>query len=608
MRKILYSLLIFAGIVFVSSKVHAGYDNNNIIYFDLSSNIFTSVYDSLKPKLEQIQEVLSNNPKGHKYTIFIGKDTSGNEFIKLYLMASNANYQPSDMYCYMTSYYISNSYGTFPRNYAGCNSTLSYSPYNYGRYSYSSSDSSSFNTLITQLSNDILLGWSSSSFLGTRSTGDSYTTTNMVDFRFSNNTYNHFDSSVSFILPYASNVPIYNYHHYYEKTYTFYSLKIGDTELPYSAGSYLEPSDNYFDKDEPYKVKRSIEFNSGISSFDIYVDKDDELSDLTYKINYVDYNDYTTENITKSKLYTVMFYGLKNENGLYHWEMLDDCTNWDYPSEYCHVKSKFEQLESELNKEGFTVEGYVDFLDIFNEYDTVRVVLRLDNALTGKIDYWDKNMKIAATDVDVNYFGFDYSRNLSDSDLYRYTIFSTKEQDLSGNLYIISQSNDITINYFDTKYANFKEYSSLADVKKQENFWLFNYEHIGLNNNLGFYLFTDRNLTERLVYQFYTNTGLYFSYNDSDTLDDTIYIDNTGNSTNGNIAIDPDELMNYEYETIDDLFENITKFNEKINVVSQEIHKVIQYAYDSLNIYIKSFLISIFTVILVSGTIVLIRR
>jgi len=599
MRKILYSLLIFVSVFFVSYKVSAEtYDNDNVIYFDTKHSNFTTVYEELKPKLEQIQDILSNNPKGHKYVIFIGKDSNGS-FINLSLMSSTASYNSSDMYCGFYAFQTSVS-----RVLGECRSKRSYSPYTIARYTYTSNNEDSFNTLISQLSNDILLDWSSSNFLGYRAAGSYSKFIDMNSFSFTNNEYNYFDKTSNFILPYAANVPIYNYYS------NDYDIKIGDIDLPANTNftGYLEPSDNYVKVEEPYKVKRSIEFNSGISSFDIYVDKDDELSDLTYKINYVDYNDYTTENITKSKLYTVMFYGLKNENGLYHWEMLDDCTNWDYPSEYCHVKSKFEQLESELNKEGFTVEGYIDFLDIFNEYDTVRVVLRLDNALTGKIDYWDKNMKIAATDVDVNYFGFDYSRNLSDSDLYRYTIFSTKEQDLSGNLYIISQSNDITINYFDTKYANFKQYSSLADVKKQENFWLFNYEHIGLNNNLGFYLFTDRNLNERLVYQFYTNTGLYFSYNDSDTLDDTIYIDNTGNSTNSDIAIDPDELMNYEYETIDDLFENITKFNEKINVVSQEIHKVIQYAYDSLNIYIKSFLISIFTVILVAGTIVLIRR
>lgn len=524
MRKILYSLLIFVSIFFISYKVSAATSD----VYDMSEWIDISEF------------TLPDGINTEDYNIIITQRNSTDGYRAIYWPKSEVVYAKA---------YCTTSSCTFPY----ISGVDTYSDFGINRKKITRvSETSAFSKI------------------------------------FDSSTINSDITSTAATIIVYSNVDIYH--------------------SPYGTftSGFFDTSKVTFDK--PYKVKRSIEFNTSISSFDIYVDKDDELSDLSYKINYVDYNDYATENITKSKLYTVMFYGLKNENGLYHWEMLDDCTNWDYPSEYCHVKSKFEQLESELNKEGFTVEGYVDFLDIFNEYDTVRVVLRLDNALTGKIDYWDKNMKIAATDVDVNYFGFDYSRNLSDSDLYRYTIFSTKEQDLSGNLYIISQSNDITINYFDTKYANFKEYSSLADVKKQENFWLFNYEHIGLNNNLGFYLFTDRNLNERLVYQFYTNTSLYFSYNDSDTLDDTIYIDNTGNSTNGNIAIDPDELMNYEYETIDDLFENITKFNEKINVVSQEIHKVIQYAYDSLNIYIKSFLISIFTVILVAGTIVLIRR
>lgn len=596
MKKTLYSLIIFISIFFVVDKVSATDDNTNGVYFNLEHSNFTSVYDSIKPKLEEIVDYIKNNNfNNYNWVVYFGKDSSGN-FVQVNLLPNDFNtsfVSSSHAYCYFSvyAYGSTNFYSS-----AGCKTkTISTK-----RYIFRS------DTSISELVSDLSISYNSIS--GKTAGTNEMQLTNLNKFNFTNNEYDYFSNNSYFILPYASTINIYNYQHSTSTSMPYYKIKYGDVDLLRSSDNYLEPSENYLKKEEPYKVKRSIEFNTSISSFDIYVDKDDELTNLTYKLNYVDYNDYTINDITKSKLYTVMFYGLKNDNGLYNWEMLDDCTNWDYPSEYCHVKSKFEQLESELDKEGFTVEGYIDFLNIFNEYDTVRVVLRLDNAITGKIDYWDKNMEIAATDVDVNYFGFDYSRNLSDSDLYRYTIFSTKEQDISGNLYITSQSKDITINYFDTKYANFKEFSYLAGVSKVNNAWLFNYEHIGLNNNLGFYLFTDRDLTERLVYQFYTKPELYFSYNDSDTLDGTIYIDNTGNSTNSDIAIDPDELMNYEYENIDDLFENITKFNEKINVVSQEIHKVIQYAYDSLNIYIKSFLISIFTVILVAGTIVLIRR
>lgn len=377
----------------------------------------------------------------------------------------------------------------------------------------------------------------------------------------------------------------------------------GDNQI--MAGSLLPTYKNYYDR---YTDKGSIEFNSNISSFDIYVDKDDELVDLKYKLNYIDYNDYTSNNISKAKLYGVMFYGLKNENGLYHWEMLDDCTNWDYPSEYCHVKSKVEQLEAELDKDGYTISGHIDFLDIFNEYETVRIVVRLDNALSGKIDYLDMNSQISGVDVDVNYFGFDYSRNLSDSNLYRYTIFTTKEKEITDNLYIISENKDISIDYFDTKYASFKERSyDKTTVKKIENAYVFNYKKIGLNNNLGFYFYNEKTATEELVYLFYIKPGLYFSYNDSDTLDNSIYINNAGDSVNTNIAINPEELMDYSYDNVDALFENVKKFNDKIEEASQEIHSLIQYAYDNLNIYIKAFLISIFTVILVSATITLIR-
>lgn len=591
MKKIIVNLVIFFSAFLFIDTVSATVDNTNIVYFDIENSTFTTALNTMQSKIDEIIDYYeNNNPYDHKIVIWIGNDSSG-AFAQVNLLSSDfVSNTASDGYtfCALLTFKYSSSYYY---NSGGCYTDTM------GTKKYIFRSSSSISTFKSDMQKQY-------SSISGKSAGSLITQhSSLPAFSFTNNQYDYFSANTKFILPYYSTENIYNYS---LGNMLYYGIKIGDTKLLFDSTTHLEPSNNFLE--EPYVAKRSIEFSSSISSFDIYVDKDDALTDLTYKLNYVDYNDYSVNDITKAKLYTVMFYGLKNENGLYHWEMLDDCTNWDYPSEYCHVKSKFEQLESELDKDGYTVEGYIDFLNIFDEYETVRIVVRLDNALAGKIDYWDKNLEISAVDVDVNYFGFDYSRNLSDSDLYRYTIFTTKEQDVSSNLYITSESKDFSISYFDTKYANFRDYSYKSSVSKIDNAYVFNYENIGLNNNLGFYIATERELTERIVYQFYTKPGLYFSFNDSDTLDGTIYIDNTGNSTNSDIAIDPDELMNYEYNNIDNLFENIKKFNEKINEVSQEIHSVIQYAYDSLNIYIKSFLISIFTVILVSATVILIRK
>lgn len=602
MKKILASLLIFFSVIVVVDKVSAGTIDNNIVYFDTLHENFTSVYNELKPKLEEIKGILSNNPLGYKYVIYFGKNSSGN-FINVYLMSNTTVYGDDDLHCFIRAY--KSGSGVYGQQ-GGCYSYPSTVPYAIARYEYTSSNSSSYNTLITNLSHDINSNWSSSSFLGYFAAGDALINiSNLSSFTFSSGQYDYFNKNSYFVLPYISNVPIYNYYKYIDKvSTTYYGLKIGENEVLYN--QYLEASDNYVSPG--YKNKETTSFNKQIHSFDIYVDKSEKLSDLSYKLNYIDNNDYTNGDMSKAKLYGVVFYGLKNENGLYHWELLDDCTNWDFPSEYCHVKSKYEQLESETNDVGYTVEGYVDFLDVFDTYDKVRIVARLDNAFNGKISYLDKNNKISSSDLDINYFGFDYARNINQSEANRYVIFTTKEQDLTDNMFIVSPSEDIFVDYFDTKEASFREYTRMRAFEKNENTYIFNYMGIGLKNNLGFYILTDKNRTENLKYNFYIKPHLYFSFNNSNTLEDTIYIDNEGNIVSGDIAITPDELVGYKYDSIDDLFENIEKFNEKINTVSEKIHEVIQYAYDSLNNDIKAFLLAIFTVILVSGTIILIRR
>lgn len=365
-----------------------------------------------------------------------------------------------------------------------------------------------------------------------------------------------------------------------------------------------------------YKGKTSITFDKSAASYDIYINNSDDLDKLSFKLNYFDSNNYSYyENnlISQPKVYTVMFYGLKNTNGLYNWEMLDDCTNPDFPSEFCDLRASYEDMYNdkihynELGSFGFTFKATIDFLDIFDTYDEIRVVVRFDNMLKGKIDYWDTNSKIDYTNLDLNYFGFDYSKQINHSIKNRYILFTTKEQNISGNLYITSSSDEIFVDYFNTKLLMFTDYSKLSKRKDLNNTYFFRYENIGLNSALGFYILTDKNRVEDLIYHFYVKPNLYFSFNNSDTLDNSIFIDNEGNIIIGDISITPDEFIGFKFDNIDDLFENINKFNTKISKVTEEIHNVVQYAYDSLNIYIQSFLITIFTIILVCATIKIIR-
>ncbi len=382
----------------------------------------------------------------------------------------------------------------------------------------------------------------------------------------------------------------------------------------YKFNSEYKTTDDFLD----YKAKRSTTFDKQILSYDIYVDKTDNLSKLEFKIDYFDDHNldyYEQNNITQPKVYGLYFYGLKNENGLYHWEQIqDDCTNPDFPDEFCDLKVKYDDmyndeiLYNDFGSLGFTFKAKVDFLNIFEEYESIRIAVRLDNAMTGKIDYYDTNSKVAATSLDVNYFNFDYSRNVNHSNRNRYVLFTTKEKNISDNLYITSKEDSIFVDYFNTKLLMFTDYSKLKKRTELENTYIFRYENIGLDNALGFYILTDKNRTENLVYHFYTKPNLYFSFNNSDTLDNSIFIDDQGNIKTGDIAITPDELIDFSFNNIEDLFENIKKFNEKISEITEYIHDVLQYAYDSLNIYIKAFLITIFTIVLVCATIKLIKN
>lgn len=573
MKKILASLLIFFSVFVVVDKVSAATYNYYI------NDNFYNYYDKTHDLSKDFDKILSlADGKNYNLLITTSQHMLGEAGTFCY---SN----PTGTKCeYIEKYYvylIKNNYvPTFSINspgwiYSSINSNIVMKT-----IEVDSNYNSSYETLITELTNNNFSNFVSEN----QSTGSGKQWYSYI----SNNHEMIYGASSDYVIKSLESS---------SNSYYFGENKI-------VAGSLLPTYKSYFG----YKNKKTISFNKQIHSFDIYVDKSEKLSDLSYKLNYIDNNDYTNGDMSKAKLYGVVFYGLKNENGLYHWELLDDCTNWDFPSEYCHVKSKYEQLESETNDVGYTVEGYVDFLDVFDTYDKVRIVARLDNAFNGKISYMDKNNKISSSDLDINYFGFDYARNINQSEANRYVIFTTKEQDLTDNMFIVSPSEDIFVDYFDTKEASFREYTRMRAFEKNENTYIFNYTGIGLKNNLGFYILTDKNRTENLKYNFYIKPHLYFSFNNSNTLEDTIYIDNEGNIVSGDIAITPDELVGYKYDSIDDLFENIEKFNEKINTVSEKIHEVIQYAYDSLNNDIKAFLLAIFTVILVSGTIILIRR
>ena len=268
LRKVILCLFISLSIFFASYKVNAAGDDTNTVYFDLENSRFTSVYDSIKPKLEEIVDYLkNNNPNNHNWAVYFGRDNSG-AFVYLNLLPSDfSGTFSSGNYCLSSAAVWNNSYYYM---YGGCQTNQVYSK----KHTFRINDD------ISSLKTDMSLPFSSISGM---STGSMYMQLHSLNaFTFTNNQYDYFSNNVNFILSYASTVNLYNY-----SSLQYYRLKIGDNELSTDTNTYLEPSDNYFGKKYDTYTLSNLEYSAIEVKFNIndfpMIDEGNDIN-LEYEI------------------------------------------------------------------------------------------------------------------------------------------------------------------------------------------------------------------------------------------------------------------------------------------------------------------------------------
>ena len=278
-------------------------------------------------------------------------------------------------------------------------------------------------------------------------------------------------------------------------------------------------------------------------SIDYIFDSNTFTSDtaIQYEINYIDeYEKYSDENIS-SYLYLngFKFYGLVNDNGLYHWEELDNTSNSyvdDYEDYYQDGKYYFNVKKMNLD---FTNYEKIIFRSIFFN----------DNYLESAVTR-SNNEKISRDDVFYNtVFGPTYLNMQFDTKELFYLNMTSTLSEYKSRWYTWDYSDSDPykqpyLNYFDLTTSQFvSESHGLPLYYANDLNYDFIEKHdvvIGTSTNKGVVIteefkkrsvaglvFTYREqFTYNVIFEF---KDLYFSYNNTNDNEKKIYIDKDGN-------------------------------------------------------------------------------
>ena len=350
------------------------------------------------------------------------------------------------------------------------------------------------------------------------------------------NTYNNINDINPYFAIYDSNIRI-GTDAWSDKFYLFYDLN--KNELIPHQGQMPLAKDNILNN----YISNSKE-KLQLYSLDVYIDNK-SISNFNFKITLEDYNNYAENDISKTDIDYFKFYGLKNDNGLYHWEPITDTSNYIDYDDNNYI----------INDNGFSFTG-TTYLN-FGNYEKIKLSIALKNAINYKISYYD-NLK--NSDFDYNYFGTEYSKFVSNYKKNKYVIFSTNKDDITNFVYIKSNNPNIFADYYNTEQKGFSSFASVDFYKTLDdiNIYRFNYENIGLLNKKGFYI--TNNKDDNFDYYIYTNLDLYYSFNSNKDLNNSIFIDYNGDVTNS-------DLKTYYYQDLTDI-DNIMDFVNKNNNTS----------------------------------------
>lgn len=579
MKKVLINVVIILGFFLTLDKVKASTDNNNIVYFNLDNSKFTSVYNELKPNLDKLKEVLSNNPKGYKWTIYIGKESTGN-FISLNVMPSTMPDLATSKgsYCFVGATYTERWDGVkIYSNTGGCLTlnNIAYLKYNYkpGLSNSSKGYYTDFNSLLSDLSSDMSKDMSSSSN-GLYSAGSSQISVESSKFNFTNNQFDYFNNNSYFVLPYAAfNINIHNFD--YQSSLTYYKVKIGNNEL--SVGTSLESDDNYL--------------GSKVYKYDEYI------NDIDYSRMILDFDveAIRSRNNVFDGLYDISTDGALNEDGEIYTDAHPDFSEPYLEYELSDGIKKVIKIFNYEDEKVMRSYWYGTYLNEVNSdiqsmrlvipmYDTsyVRYLVRIVTYIPFTVSYeYDDFSYIETIDLS-NKYGVMFMPKLVSTGSYISTLFNTRGID-SILLY----------ETYDYKQAPLKIYSSNIT-----NFtYTFNYEDLEYN-----LFFKVKDNVKNALVDYDTR---YFTYHIVDTKYSLGYISNPNTGEYHNIDFSNTDNIKINFDSIGDVFYFIS---EKIDLSTDSyilFRKSLETFFDTMPTDIYILILTLLAVILIGTTLAL---
>ena len=321
---------------------------------------------------------------------------------------------------------------------------------------------------------------------------------------------------------------------YYFSNYDIVYRDTGEIAIPSSKPKKIDFNYQYDKKRGPLDKLYSIDYIFDSNTF---------TSDtaIQYEINYIDeYEKYSDENIS-SYLYLngFKFYGLVNDDGLYHWEELDNTSNSyvdDYEDYYQDGKYYFNVKKMNLDLTNY-------------EKIIFRSIFFNDNYLESAVTR-SNNEKISRDDVFYNtVFGPTYLNMQFDTKEFFYLNITSTLSEYKSRWYTWDYSDSDPykqpyLNYFDLTTSQFvSESHGLPLYYANDLNYDFIEKHdvvIGTSTNKGVAIteefkkrsvaglvFTYREqFTYNVIFEF---KDLYFSYNNTNDNEKKIYIDKDGN-------------------------------------------------------------------------------
>lgn len=330
---------------------------------------------------------------------------------------------------------------------------------------------------------------------------------------------------------------------------------------------------------EGYQEMRSVDFyikNTNLKTYDF---------ELTFREE--ERKDYSDPNLLK----TVFFYGLKNENGLYHWEAIPQNETF-----YMEYKEDSYSYDNDIGIA--TLKGKVHFE--LADYEEIRVVHYRPTKGNYYIQY-KSSLNVQNLDIDINHFGNQFSRYkntvyYTGVPIQHYVVFSTPQTVMNGAFYIQSNNPNFSLSYYDPVVGSYVQTVNGTDMQIRDELYKYSYifgysMDTVANRSIYLQIYGD----SLIQYKLYLRENQYFTF--SDDLKN-VPIKKPDGST-GDINIDNDPFINDDKTDYNSYFSSIEKLLKELQATSDYCNHVFSMFFDSLPSVVQLFLIGIYTLLLI---------